>query len=81
MNWCGLNTVSAGCESQNLHAIVRVFLETMQDSLAGRRDFGVLRILVVPRVRWSVDNLKQIFKDATAKGFMPPSRVVFLLTL
>lgn len=81
VNWCRLNAVSAGCESQNLHAIVCVFLKAVQNSLAGRRNLGVLRILVVPRVGRSVDDLKQIFKDATAKGFMRPSRVVFLLTL
>lgn len=81
VNRCGLNAISAGCESQNLHAVVCVFLETVQDGLAGRRDFGVLRILIVPRVGRSVDDLKQIFKDTVAKDFMPPSQVTFLLTL
>lgn len=67
MNRCGLDAISAGSESQNLHTVVRVFLEAVQDSFAGRRDLSILRIFIVPRVRRTIDNLKQIFKDTAAK--------------
>lgn len=58
MNRCGLDAVSARSESQNLHAVVCVLLQTVQNSLAGRRDFGVLGVLVVPCIGRSVDDLK-----------------------
>lgn len=81
VNWCRLNAVSSRCESQNLHAVIGIFLETVQDSLTRRCNLSVFRILIVPRIGRSIDDLKQIFKDAIANDFMPPSQVMFLLTL
>lgn len=65
---CGPDAISAGGEGQDLHAVIRVLLQAVEDRLAGRRDLGVLCVLVVPRVGRSVDDLKLTFKDPAAKG-------------
>lgn len=58
MDRCGLDAISTGSESQDLHAVIRILLETVQNGFAGRRNLGVLRVLVVPCVGRSVDDLK-----------------------
>lgn len=57
MNRRGLDTVSARSESQDLHAVVRVLLQSVQNGLARGGDLGVLGVLVVPGVGGSVDDL------------------------
>lgn len=53
----GLDSIAARSESQDLHAVVRVLLQSVQNGLARGGDLGVLGVLVVPGVGGSVDNL------------------------